>query len=62
MENYYIALKIHIIKTDQKSYFEEEESLPELGFLGKKVTDDATNYQILSLLEGVVTTWFCKKG
>lgn len=27
---------------------------PEIGFLGKKVTDDDTNYQILSLLQGVV--------
>ena len=32
----------------------KEELNPEIGFLGKKMTDDASNYQILSLLEGVV--------
>ena len=32
----------------------EQNTAPEIGFLGKKVTDDGTNYQILSLLEGVV--------
>jgi penicillin-binding protein 1A len=41
-------------KINQDSYFKDEKSSPTLGFLGKKVTDDATNYQILSLLEGVV--------
>jgi penicillin-binding protein 1A len=29
-------------------------SLPEIGFLGKSVTNSVSNYQILSLLEGVV--------
>ena len=32
----------------------EQKVDPEIGFLGKKVTDNGTNYQILSLLEGVV--------
>jgi penicillin-binding protein 1A len=32
----------------------EQKPDPEIGFLGKKVTDDSTNYQILSLLEGVI--------
>ncbi len=41
-------------KINQDLYFKDEKSSPTLGFLGKKVTDDATNYQILSLLEGVV--------
>jgi len=45
-------------KNNSPSYFQEEvnkqKSNPEIGFLGKKVTDDGTNYQILSLLEGVV--------
>ena len=30
------------------------ESQPEMGFLGKVVTDSASNYQTLSLLEGVI--------
>ena len=32
----------------------EQKPDPEIGFLGKKVTDDSTNYQILSLIEGVI--------
>lgn len=45
-------------KNNSPSHFQEEVNEqrldPEIGFLGKKVTDDGTNYQILSLLEGVV--------
>jgi penicillin-binding protein 1A len=33
---------------------EISKSQPEIGFLGKTITDSASNYQILSLLEGVV--------
>ena len=42
-----ISSSMHNEKNEQKSD-------PEIGFLGKKVIDDGTNYQTLSLLEGVV--------
>lgn len=49
-------------KIKQDLYVEDEESSPTLGFLGKQVTDDATNYQILSLLEGVVKRGSAKRA
>ena len=49
-------------ETTTNQYSKNRFSPPKIGFLAKKVTDDATNYQILSLLEGVIKRGSAKKA